>query len=742
MDMKTLLDKLREHLVCPVCMSICTLPKKLPCMHSFCLQCLNNILRTRERKDIVPCPECRREFKVPVSGNLNELPSDFNLNSLIDSLPIEECSKISVKCGNCDKENSKSFYCFNCREVWCEDCKNGHDLNRANNEHRVLAIQNFEDRDAEAVLKRPEFCPKKSHEREELRYLCRDCNVAICNACAELTHGEGHEKILLEEAVKESKMQIESVLITQKQSTVEKTRKMNEISQNCITIQQEVLNAKQSVQNFVDNLKEVIEAKKQETFRIVDKQAEESLNRLENKKREVEIDLRLTEKAIERNESLLKRSTNVEIVQLDKALLVEEVRVKPEQPECVLNTFWHVVVKENQTLMQVLESSGIGSIHSFLSRTDSRKSTAEGIGTSEATVGLEAEVSVTTKNSKGEVVHEESDLITMEFKTFDCENLDGVSKPRITNVKDGIYKVTYCAKKTGAYQASMKVNGEHIHGSPFEIEIKPREFRHLLSIGHFGSSVGEMNKPWGLAVNGRNEIAVCDAQNNRVQVFSSEGTYLRTIGGGEFHFPNGIALDSDENIFVADCSNHRINKFDRYGKYLGQIGCKGRLDGQLWNPRGVSIDSNGNVIVADAGNQEIKIFSPGGEILRKFGREGGLLVKPYDAIEKLGKVFVSDTGDHSVKAFDMDGNFLFKFGGEGEGDGQFNQPRGLSFDKSGHLVVCDSKNDRVQFFEVDGTFVSKFGSEGRFHKPMNAAFLSDGRIVVSDLYHHAIHLFQ
>lgn len=94
----------------------------------------------RERKDIVLCLECRREFKVLVSGNLNEFFLDFNFNSLIDFLLIEECSKISVKCGNCDKENLKSFYCFNCCEVWCEDCKNGYDLNWVNNEYWVLVI--------------------------------------------------------------------------------------------------------------------------------------------------------------------------------------------------------------------------------------------------------------------------------------------------------------------------------------------------------------------------------------------------------------------------------------------------------------------------------------------------------------------------------------------------------------------------------------------------------------------------
>ena len=48
--------------------------------------------------------------------------------------------------------------------------------------------------------------------------------------------------------------------------------------------------------------------------------------------------------------------------------------------------------------------------------------------------------------------------------------------------------------------------------------------------------------PWGVAVNERNEIAVTDNDNNRLQVFSSDGTYLRSFGTkenkqGNFNFP-------------------------------------------------------------------------------------------------------------------------------------------------------------------------------------------------------------
>ena len=122
MDIKTLLNNLHEELSCSVCMNTFTDPKQLPCLHSFCLHCLNGIQRTSGSRDVILCPECRKECRVP-RGNLKELPTNFRINSLLDVLAIKECNTTGVKCGNCDKKSSQSFYCFQCCAFWCEaDC--------------------------------------------------------------------------------------------------------------------------------------------------------------------------------------------------------------------------------------------------------------------------------------------------------------------------------------------------------------------------------------------------------------------------------------------------------------------------------------------------------------------------------------------------------------------------------------------------------------------------------------------
>ena len=170
MDIKTLLHNLREEVSCSVCTTIFTDPKQLQCLHSFCLKCLKQWHRTSHGRDTIRCPKCQALNKVPESGDLKDLPTSFYLNGLIDVLAIKECKNSQVQCGNCDKKSSETSYCFQCCIFYCQECVIGHNIMRNNNDHRVLALKDFQEKDFEDVLKRPSFCTKQRHEKEELKY--------------------------------------------------------------------------------------------------------------------------------------------------------------------------------------------------------------------------------------------------------------------------------------------------------------------------------------------------------------------------------------------------------------------------------------------------------------------------------------------------------------------------------------------------------------------------------------------
>ena len=59
-------------------------------------------------------------------------------------------------------------------------------------------------------------------------------------------------------------------------------------------------------------------------------------------------------------------------------------------------------------------------------------------------------------------------------------------------------------------------------------------------------------------------------------------------------------------------------------------------------------------------------------------------------------------------------SFQFAWGSKGSGPGQFNQPRGIAFDRSSpqRLYVADATNKRVQVFSPSGQFLFQFGQAG------------------------------
>ena len=362
MDIKTLLDNLHEEVSCSVCMNTFTEPKMLPCLHSFCLKCLTGVQRTSGRHDIITCPECRRESKVPGGGNLKELPTNFRINSLLDVLAIKECNTTGVKCGNCDKSSAQSSYCFQCCAFWCDECISAHNIIKANKEHRVLALKDFEDQDIENVLKRPAFCPR--HEKKELEFFCKSCEETICNSCVVTAH-DGHVKILLEEAANEKKVEVLSVINFQKRRAEKMENNIAELEEKCRKIQVNVSKLKRSAQEFAESMIAVIEAKKQEIFDEVEQKARESLERLGMQKSEMEHKVKITKNAAEKTETLLKRSSNAEIVQLDKSsttIFQEENSNEILEHDCDLEDVSQLIFVQNETLMVKATAEGIGSL--------------------------------------------------------------------------------------------------------------------------------------------------------------------------------------------------------------------------------------------------------------------------------------------------------------------------------------------------------------------------------------------
>ena len=728
MDIQTLLDNLNEDLSCKICYEVYKKPKQLPCLHSFCVACLNRLAETRAVNGKIQCPLCQKQVDVPESGTFENFPSSFYINSLLDVLAIKECGATRVTCGNCDKKSEQSSYCFDCSQFWCGECLNGHNILRVNKEHRVTALEHFQAQDFEDVLKRPAIC-KKEHHGKVLKYYCNSCEEAACQVCLNVGHG-GHEIKPLKAVTGDEKAKILAQVERAKTQIEQLTEDIAIAEVDWLQAQENVEAVKRDVNSFAQEMIRVIREEQRRLITEAEKTKVAEENRLTANKAKIRNQIKKIESALKQAENLLQRGASAEIVHSRKQIEVNLQQLMAQKPGIQVKGYKKVVFKENPLPNNNLTNDGIGRVGT--TDTDRVQSTAEGDGLAETTAGLEAQFVVTTKNSKGDVCYSPLDQVAVEMTPQGGE--EPAENFRIEDKKNGSYQVRYLVADPGEREVRVTVNGEDVRGGPFPpIRVKPRELKTLMSFGSEGTLPGQFNHPWGVAVNKHGEMAVSDHNNHRVQVFSTEGRFLFSFGekgtwDGQFNDPRGVTYDRDDNLLVVDTGNLRIQQFSRTGQFMRTFGTKGELGGKLNTPHGISTSPDGNIIVADYGNERVVVFTPEGRVLLTL-HDDQLL--PGHCVSHGNRYFVSNYEGNCIKVFSEQGDFLYQFGREGTRDGEFYCPTGLAVDKSGRLVVCDVDNNRIQLFQLDGTFCCKFGSWPSFDGPASVTVLSDGKIAVT-----------
>ena len=118
---------LKDNLSCPLCYDIfdhCEkIPKALPCVHTFCLQCLDTYVQ-KKLDGQYSCPVCQSTFPVPSDG-AKVLPTNTALKNMIDLLQSQTDSTMEQPAKPvCSQHGNKEylFICQACRVGLCTFC--------------------------------------------------------------------------------------------------------------------------------------------------------------------------------------------------------------------------------------------------------------------------------------------------------------------------------------------------------------------------------------------------------------------------------------------------------------------------------------------------------------------------------------------------------------------------------------------------------------------------------------------
>ena len=144
--------------------------------------------------------------------------------------------------------------------------------------------------------------------------------------------------------------------------------------------------------------------------------------------------------------------------------------------------------------------------------------------------------------------------------------------------------------------------------------------------GTQGSGTAQLSYPFGITVTGNGNMYVCDAGNQRVQLFpsgSTSGIPATTVAGGnglgsaanQLNTPHSVFVNTNGDLYIADEENARIQKFPAgsssatNGTTVAGGNGIGAQDNQLRNPSRVIRDASGYLYIADKFNNRIQEWS-------------------------------------------------------------------------------------------------------------------------------------
>ena len=130
--------------VCPKCSSPLNDPRSLPCIHNYCLNCLNVLCRDKNPGEKSQCPACGTEFSIPGTGpsglpknmllerklNMKQLSSGENLRGFCDYCSADEETQ--------ETQTAATKYCVQCQEKLCDLCAKTHRKSKLLRSHKVI----------------------------------------------------------------------------------------------------------------------------------------------------------------------------------------------------------------------------------------------------------------------------------------------------------------------------------------------------------------------------------------------------------------------------------------------------------------------------------------------------------------------------------------------------------------------------------------------------------------------------
>ena len=748
---KQAIKKLEDQLTCAICLDAFKDPKLLQCFHVYCKDCLQRlVVQDRQGQLSLCCPTCRQSTLLPPATSVSGLQAAFHIHHLFeiqDALKkVKDPQKMQCEKCTITARNATNF-CRDCGEFICEKCTEMHREWKELSKHEVVSMEQIQSNVKQLVPPKKVTLYCSQHEGMKLDLYCETCGELICLHCTVNKHCRPEHKYdLVGDTFERHKAEITTSLepIEQQLGVVSKALKQFDVRSH--ELDELEVAMEDDIGQQIQQLQELLEARKSELVGQMKQHVQAKRKNLVAQKDEVETVHTQLVSCLSFVRESLRTGSQGEVMKMKKAVVkqIKEMtdNFKPDMlPPCELANVKFIPSLE---LTQACQQFG----RVFLQQTSPEKCYATGKGLEVAKLGEEATAILHVVDCKEKAHIKPVEILTGELVSEITSEKIGCSMKKTDTSQ---YEISYQATSRGRHQLHIKVEGEHIKGSPFPVTVK-------LPVQKLGTpikTISGVKNPWGVAVNQQGEVIIVENSGHCVSLFSTTGGKRQSFGSegsghGQFKYARGVTVDDDGNILVADLCNNRIQKFTPDGKFIITVGKKGNNPLEFNAPRGIAIHPlNKKLYIVECENHRLQILNLDLTFSSSFGSHGsgsGQFSNPWDmAFDSVGNVYVVDSSSHHIQVFTAEGEFLRRFGKKGRSNGELDTPTGISIDNGNVMYVTECWNHRVSVFTCEGKFLTSFGTHGsapgQFSGPRGIAVDKNGVVYVSDTGNDRLQLF-
>ncbi|XP_037362812.1 E3 ubiquitin-protein ligase TRIM56 [Talpa occidentalis] len=725
-----------DFLACKICLEQLRAPKTLPCLHTYCQDCLAQLAEGGHLR----CPECRETVPVPPSG-VAAFKTNFFVNGLLDLVKARAGGDLragKAACALCPLMGGTSAggpataRCLDCADDLCQACADGHRCTRQTHTHRVVDLVGYRAGwyDEEARERQAAQCPQ--HPGEALRFLCQPCSQLLCRECRLDPHLD-HPCLPLAEAVRARRPALEKLLegVDSNLAELEATRMLEK--EALAQLREQAAKVGMQVEEAAEGVLRALLAQKQEVLGQLRAHVEAAEEAARKRLGELEGREQVAKEAAAFARRVLSLGREAEILSLEGAITqrLQQLQGSPWMPgpaPCLLPQLEiHPGLQDKNCHLLRL------SFEEQQPQKDSGKEGARSQGSSETQSCIENGA----KNERRDGVQPQGK------DRAPTPQEDGTQTPKEGRAQSPTEDERAQTPRGGRLNKKKKFKDrfKSISREPSPAPGPNLEGSGLLPRPIFSCSFptrmpGDKRSPriTGLCPFGPREILVADEQNKALKRFSLNGDYKGAVPVPESCSPCSVAALQGAVAFSAGARLYLISPD-------GEVQWRRALSLCQASHAVAAMPSGDRVAVSVSGH--VEVYNMEGSLATRF-IPGGRASRGQRAL-----VFLTTSPEGNFVGSDWQQNSLVVCDGLGQVIGEYRgpglhgcQPGSVSVDKRGYIFLTLREVNKVVILDPRGSLLGDFLTAYHGLEKPRVTTMVDGRYLVVSLSNGTIHVFR